>query len=465
LLEAFIASWLPNTINAGTMGRLIGMEIKMKAANVFPFASHRAIAFLMVPFISLLFGLLSTQASENQQLTLVPRTKLKITVLQWISSKGEYQRWDPASGEFVISSEGTILLPLVGTIDVARLNTATIASQIAERIKSKTGLIEAPDTTVEVVEYPPVYVIGDIAEPGAKPFQPGLTVLQALSLSRGMFRPTTETGMKGQIGLLGDMAETRNDILRAAARISRLQAEMANENDIKFADLDNTNISQEVINEVLAQERIIFNARRSALERQLKNLSDLRNLLNGEIDNLEQKSQVVDANVKLVEGELRDVKSLVDRGIATVSRRSELERALALLRADRLDQITAAMRARQSLSEATRNEAGLRDQYQTDVSTELQQVQASLERFRIKHEVIQKTITVASTLRNDEGQTSVDGLSELSFKIVRKKEGQGVEIAASEATILQPDDVLKVTVAGRNKRPSTAPPVATYLGQ
>src|SRR5689334_18850442 len=82
---------------------------------------------------------------------LVPQTKLRVTIVQWIPSKGEYQRWDSVSGDFVVSNDGTVRLPLVGALNVADLDTAGFASQIAERFKTKAGLIEAPDATVEVL--------------------------------------------------------------------------------------------------------------------------------------------------------------------------------------------------------------------------------------------------------------------------------------------------------------------------
>ncbi|MGF9764745.1 polysaccharide biosynthesis/export family protein [Microvirga sp. 0TCS3.31] len=392
---------------------------------------------------------------------LVPQMKLRINIVQWMPSKGEYQRWDAISGEFVVSAEGNITLPLVGTINVTTFDARELTSEIVARFKSKAGLLEAPDATVEVVEYPPIYLVGSVAAPGAKPFRPGLTVLQAVSLGGGVFRSESNSGLAGQVATVGDLEDVRNQILRHTARLSRLRAEMAGDKEISFPPEIKITSDEVTLTEIIAQERIIFKARRDALARQLQNLAELQRLLSSEIQILGQKSEALEANIKISENELSDVKSLVDRGIATVSRRSELERAVAGLRSDRLDQITATMRGRQNLSEAMRSEVGLRDKFQTDVSTELQDVQASLERAKIKEDVLKKTLMLTPSTDLDGVMPSSRFNSEMSFTIVRKMQEKVEEFAASERTMLAPNDVVKVTLVERSKRSASASGVAS----
>ncbi|RYE16650.1 MAG: hypothetical protein EOP45_17120 [Sphingobacteriaceae bacterium] len=69
--------------------------------------------------------------------------------------------------------------------------------------------------------YPPIYILGHVASPGAKQFRPGLTVLQALSLSGGVFRPSTESGLKGQINMHGDLEDTRNEMYRQTISLAK----------------------------------------------------------------------------------------------------------------------------------------------------------------------------------------------------------------------------------------------------
>jgi protein involved in polysaccharide export with SLBB domain len=381
---------------------------------------------------------------------LVPQTRLRVTVVQWSPLKGEYRNWDAVSGEFTIDGAGEISLPLIGRMRVLGSDSAELALKISERIKTKTGLIDAPETTVQVVEYPPIYVVGAVTAPGAYPFRPGFTVLQALALSGGKYRSPSTADMKGQIGMLGDLKTVRSDILRAIGQIARLKAEATGE-EIRFPPELTRASGNPLAIEIMAQEQVIFSARANALKRQLDNYAELQDLLKNEINILGQKAEALERNIKLVDDELTGVKSLVDRGMATVSRRSELERAVAALQSNRLDEVTATMRARQSLSEATRNGLGLRDKHYTDISAELQEAQANLERLSIKEDVIEKTLVTGDFFSSETRQREEREQEDILFSIVRRGQEQDGVISATEATVLSPGDVVKVTIGGRSK--------------
>lgn len=337
------------------------------------------------------------------------------------------------------------------------MDNVELAAKISDQLKDKTGLISAPNTTIEILEYPPIYIVGSVTTPGEYKFRPGMTVLQALALSGGRYRAATQDGDKGQIGMLGDLQSFREDILRTLARISRLEAESSSAKDISFpADLT-SRAGDPTVAEVMAQERIVFNARRNELSRQLESLDELRKLFTSEIDILEKKTETLDSRIKLVSDELAGVRSLVERGIATVSRRSELELAVSNLQSNRLDEITAAMRARQNLSEATRNALSLKDKHQTSVSVELQEAQANLERLKIKEDVVKKVLVVSGTSPISESKRENTVEPNLTFTIVRQSEGKAEEISASEQTPLKPNDVVKVALSEpAGKRPTNS---------
>jgi polysaccharide export outer membrane protein len=380
--------------------------------------------------------------------------------VQWIPAKGEYQRWDAVSGEYIVSATGTVTLPMVGTIQVADTDGEALASKIAEQLKVKTGLLTLPSATVEIVEYPPVYVMGSVAKPGEYKFRPGLTVLQALALGGGRHRISVEAGSKDELGLIGELETTREDILRTMGRIARLQSESAGEPAIRFPSELTENRNKKSVSEIIAQEQIIFEARKSGLDRQLDNLSELQSLFTAEVGTLGQKKDMVDKNIKGVEEELTNVKALVDKGIATVSRRSELERAVASLHSSRLDEMTAAMRARQHLSEATRSSLSLRDQRKIDVSMELQDAQSNLLKLQIREDVLMKTLFVNSASIASQRQKEREPEPGLSFVVVRNNNDKLEEFAAEETTILVPGDVVKVGINAPSSRQTSGTPSA-----
>src|SRR5262245_59346769 len=69
----------------------------------------------------------SAQAAEYQ---LAANTKVQVTIVQWNPAKGEYQRWDALGGTFVVSSEGMIGLPVIGSLHVSDMTGTEVAARI-----------------------------------------------------------------------------------------------------------------------------------------------------------------------------------------------------------------------------------------------------------------------------------------------------------------------------------------------
>lgn len=151
-------------------------------------------------------------------------------------------------------------------------------------------------------------------------------------------------------------------------------------------------VNQQYAAGIYNEERVIFQARANALDRQSKALTELRDLLNSEVGMLGEKVQGSEDNIKSIEDQLTSVKTLVSKGLTVSSRQLDLERLLTTYRSDRLDLVTAIMRGRQAISETTRNLEGLYDTRRSEVASELQSEQASLDQLKLKREMTQKLL-------------------------------------------------------------------------
>lgn len=390
----------------------------------------------------------ASSAAQADQIT--PQTKLRVNVIQWMPTKGTYERWDALSGDFEVSQSGEVVLPVIGPVSIGSLDSTALAGEIAKRLQEKLVLVDKPDTTVEILDYPPVYVLGAVKTPGEYKYRAGMTVLQALALGGGHPKPDEEQSRQ-EIQLVSELQTMDTDIIRSMAKIARLTAESEGATEIRFPAVP---ASDEAAKQIFAREKVIFTSRASELERQTKSLADLRGLLKAEIDVLTEKIKAADASIASAETELANVTTLVEKGIAVASRKSELERSLAGYRTDRLDQVTAVMRARQAITEATRSADGLLDRQKTEVATALQEEQAKLATLKLKREASQKILL--ETLAAKPGGSQEDG--NLSFVITRRQAGNPVEISASETTALLPGDVVTVASASlpANGRPVAA---------
>ncbi|MBA5804964.1 MULTISPECIES: polysaccharide biosynthesis/export family protein [Rhizobium] len=419
-------------------------------------SSHRAPhVFLRATFVigalAFLAGAASPALADSVPLT--PQTKIRLTIVQWMQSKGQYERWDALGGEYTVSDDGAVFLPFLGSLSVSNLDNTDLTSEIAKRLQEKIGLVQAPAVTIEILEYPPIYVVGDVTKPGEYKFRPGLTVLQSLALGGGPFRATS-LQQSQTIKLAGELREIDHSLLRSTAKLARLQAEMTGVKEITF---DRTlGVDQQYAAGIYNEERVIFQARANALDRQSKALTELRDLLNSEVGMLGEKVQGSEDNIKSIEDQLTSVKTLVTKGLTVSSRQLDLERLLTTYRSNRLDLVTAIMRGRQAISETTRNLEGLYDTRRSEVASELQSEQARLDQLKLKREMTQKLLL--DDLAAGGGSNITDEALPLTFTVSRRSEGQIRQFQASETTALIPGDVVRVVRTPIADRVSQAAP-------
>lgn len=99
--------------------------------------------------------------------------KLKITVF------GE----EALSREYVISSQGDLSFPLLGDIPAAGLTVSELQASVAHGLSK--GYLNDPRVSVEVLNYRPFYILGEVVRAGEFPYSNGLTVPQAVALAGG----------------------------------------------------------------------------------------------------------------------------------------------------------------------------------------------------------------------------------------------------------------------------------------
>lgn len=87
------------------------------------------------------------------------------------------------TGEFDVSSSGTIALPLVGEVRAAGLTVGQFQDAVVGVLKN--GYLKDPRVSVEVLTYRPFYIMGEVNKPGEYPYVHGMTVLKAVATANG----------------------------------------------------------------------------------------------------------------------------------------------------------------------------------------------------------------------------------------------------------------------------------------
>ena len=87
------------------------------------------------------------------------------------------------SGEFVVNERGRVSLPLVGEVNAGGLTLERFSTTVQEAMGN--GFLLNPRVSVEVLNYRPFYIMGEVVKPGEYPFINGLTVTNAVATAGG----------------------------------------------------------------------------------------------------------------------------------------------------------------------------------------------------------------------------------------------------------------------------------------
>jgi len=87
------------------------------------------------------------------------------------------------SGVYTVDGSGMVSIPLAGRLRAAGLTPAALEQSIKRHLDG--GILTDPHVNVQVATYGPIYVRGEVKQPGQFPYAPGLTVGDAVALAGG----------------------------------------------------------------------------------------------------------------------------------------------------------------------------------------------------------------------------------------------------------------------------------------
>lgn len=102
-----------------------------------------------------------------------PGDKIKLTIF------GE----EDLSGEFEVDNTGSLAIPLVGDIRVRGLTPRAVERKIVRVLEE--GYLKNPRVNVEVLNFRPFFILGEVNKPGSYPYANEMTVINAVALGGG----------------------------------------------------------------------------------------------------------------------------------------------------------------------------------------------------------------------------------------------------------------------------------------
>lgn len=351
---------------------------------------------------------------------------------------------------------GRIQVPLAGTVRAAGLSLTELQSQVRDALSTNFYQQRLPDgrnaqvvisrdeVTLRMIEYRPIYLIGDVARPGETAFRPGMTVLQAVSLGGGydVQRFRMSNPIMDSIDLRSEIDVLRQSLARAQLLIMRLEAEAANASNFTAAPTD-VAVPAAVFQELVRIEVGQFTLRQTEYNNEQASIERLLRQTDIKLNTLIQQQSREEEGARADASESDRLRELVRTGIANTARAVETRRVSLL-------SSTRALQTSVEVEQTRREQEELRRRAQTatarrniDILRELQeaQLQAATARSRLvaASEKALYTGTLRSQLTRRRG-----GRPEIT--VVRQNAEGRHRMIVGEDMLLLPGDVVDVAL-------------------
>jgi polysaccharide export outer membrane protein len=115
----------------------------------------------------------AAMAPKRGEFTLGPGDKIRVTVF------GE----TAINGEYTVGPDGAISFPLIGTVEARARTIGQLRDALAQKLAA--GYILDPRVSIDVLNFRPFYILGEVNRPGQYPYADGLSVAQAVATAGG----------------------------------------------------------------------------------------------------------------------------------------------------------------------------------------------------------------------------------------------------------------------------------------
>jgi exopolysaccharide production protein ExoF len=371
--------------------------------------------------------------------------------------------------QLTVASDGAVNIPLIGSFEVGGLTVPDALNHIRKAFIDR-EFFNDPHIALAVVSFRPIFVLGDVKAPGSFPYQPALTVEQAVALAGGQSTggATAEDRVVTRARLRGTLDENVVQIAKEAIAAARVKAQLANNDKISELDMPakvKGLMNANLIATLLPTEQRILETDQRALTTRRKQLSAGIDEVNVALANIQQLSEIQKTVIASSQADLERVRGLNKKGIVTLTDLSNAEREATTQQSHLLEIYNQASTVRRELSQLQRD---LDDATQTWTHTALTDLQAhntEIERLVAVRESTEEQILLLSSLAAE--QTRTNNTIAFTYQIRRKLNGQtATKVATLDDAVVAGDTILvsinrldnAMDIASRLDAPLAAPP-------
>jgi polysaccharide export outer membrane protein len=353
-----------------------------------------------------------------------------------------------------VQLDGSITIPTIGALDVEGATLANIRDRIQDAFTSRlltlyaadgrefTRTVEREDVSAAIVQYAPVWVSGDVVRSGELPFQPRMTVRQAIASAGGLRPNIVNAGVQpyDSIALRSDYIASWLALAGDTARAWRLRAELGEAAEFDKASVPPAPIPEDALTRIVLIEEQIRELRSVNFDRERAYLEKSASLA-------EEQIQSLSARIKLeAQGELDDIEEykrmqeLARKKLVESSRVVDARRALLYSSTRRLQTENELMQVRRRLDESRRSLEKLDGQRRIDIHEELQSVEMKQAEEHARFQGLRAKLDLAGIAVPSDSTREASP----SIVVIRRIDMKPVVIDAEYEDEIEPGDTVEV---------------------
>ena len=377
----------------------------------------------------------ATVKAGDYKLGITDRVKIKV------------QEWPDLDGVYTVTPDGTVSLPLIGNINAVGLRLNDLAKEISDRLQRRSEGAERALAAVEIAQYRPFAIMGDVQRPGEYPYRPGLTVVEAVSIAGGYYRP--ELGLlrlgRDAAAATGEIRSQSVKLNRLLLREARLSAAVDGSEDISLPPELAKLKDDPTISAIMKNEQSTLTAESEVKRSEQAAYENIKSLYENEIGTLRGQIEALGQEQSSIDTQLKQMRSMAARGLALAPTMFALERSLGQVNSQQMSAQTAIVRAQESITLAGEKVTKAQEDRSRLDRKDLQDTRDAIATARAKIQTETQLLHEAQVSAPAEARErmSQDG-DRPDFTILRKVGETMRELVGDEMTLVEPDDIIKV---------------------
>jgi exopolysaccharide production protein ExoF len=382
--------------------------------------------------------------------------RLKITFYERLAAEDD--KWGRASsalrgiqqrpelsGEYAVQEDGTISVPLLGSVVVAAKSEQLVQADLVETFEKVLG--RKSIVNVMLLERPPVYVLGPVKNPGSFKYVPGMTVLHVMALAGGLDRDRGSNEPWQKIEAVREI-QKRSGAIDSMLKLLARQAVLRAERDSatpkippRLLKLVGSVEAASLIDEQEDRRRAIAMARRERERAALSAVDSAKQDLR-----MYARTDSLDELVKTRQERVDSIRPLVDKNIVSKSTLSQVEAELADAEQRRQDAFNQYSTAKQRLAQIESEALRARSDLANDLTVEIDVTERQIRDNERELDTSEGVLSTLPATRTRFAEAAAKGADQITYMIVRQTSGGPVRIESSGMTVLRPGDLVDIVM-------------------